>query len=195
MGSIIFIIVIFMVVVSLNKNSNMSSTMNWNVVDRLAKLDFTNIKRISSSSLTTYYTAIRNGENYIISFFQKKGMLDSVDVDTLYVKMESMHFHNGLLIGLYRVSEDVRRYAKQYDIEVAAIGNLNVEYMNNGRYDIIRKTENINIVNTYRSSNEDKIINNSINYSNFDEFDNSPIKEKSKGTSLISNLFKKPTRL
>lgn len=194
MGIVVFVVIIFIIMSTLSKNPDINMNMI-SVESRLTQLDFTNIKKISATSLTTYYTAIRNGENYLISFFQKREMLDTTDVDTFYIKMQTMHLHNGILIGLYRVSEDVRRYAKQYDIEVAAIGNLNVNYMNNGRYDIIGKTENINIVNTYRSSNEDKIINNSINYSNFDEFDNNPIKEKSKGTSLISNLFKKPTRL
>lgn len=179
MEVIIFIIIIWSIFAKSAKNTNTS------IEAKLAKLDFTNIKKISVSTLSIYYTAIKNGENYLISYSLKREMLDTTDVDSLYVKMESMHFHNGLLIGLYRVPEDVRKYGLQYGIEVAAIGNLNVEYMNR-KYNIIKTNENINVVKTKKDYT---------NYNNFEGSSDSPIKEKTKGTSILSNLFKKPDRL
>lgn len=181
MEVIIFIIIVISVMSKLSK----SSSTGLNIELKLAKLDFTNIKKISVGALTTYYTAMKNGENYLISYFQKREMLDKTDIDTLYVKMENMHFHNGLLIGLYRVPEDVRKYGLQYGIEVAAIGNLNIEYMNK-QYDIVKNVERVDVIKQRTDYN---------NYNNFEGSSESPIKEKNKGTSIISNLFKKPDRL
>lgn len=176
MELIIFIIIIWSIFSKLSNNTSIS------IESKLEKLDFTNIKKISASNLLIYYTAIKNGENYLISYSLKREMLDSTDVDLLYVKMDGMHFHKGLLIGLYRVAEDVRKYGLQYGIEVAAIGNLNTEYINI-QYNIKKVKEDVNVVK------------NKTNYNNFEETSNSPIKEKIKGTSIISNLFKKPDRL
>lgn len=180
MEVIIFIIIIWSIFAKSAKNTNTS------IESKLAKLDFTNIKKISVGALTTYYTAIKNGENYLISYFQKREMLDRTDVDTLYLKMDNMHFHNGLLIGLYRVPEDVRKYGLENGIEVAAIGNLNAEYMNRRQYNVVKRDESINVVKTKRDYK---------NYDNYLGNNDEPIKEKTKGTSILSNLFKKPDRL
>ena len=85
MKVIIFIIIIISVMSKLSKNTDT------NIEYKLSTLGFSNIKKISVGSLTTYYTAIKNGENYLISYFEKREMLDKTDVDTLYVKMENMH--------------------------------------------------------------------------------------------------------
>ena len=172
MGVLIFFIIIFIIIVKI------SSKFSVNILDILNLNDFQKIIKIRTTATKTFYTAIKNGENFLIANIDSIKNPDAKDIDDTAKVMEEIHYHYGILITKATCSKTINDYAKRKEIKVVYFMDL-------------LNSRNENIIND-NNVIETKIDNNIVN--DIENYQESPIKEV-KGNSIISNLFKKPDRL
>lgn len=165
MEILIFIFIIYVFWKKYGKNSKLSKE------EMLKRKGFSNIEKISENVTTTYYAAIKRGDNYLISYM--KEYLPSMNsINLLAKEMKNRHYHKGILISKSVPAQNLVEYGMKNSIEVTTTFDL----------------KNLTNTNVGTVSNNIKI------YEEYQEIkDSGPIKEPSK--SFWKDFFKKPDRL
>ena len=159
-----FIIFYFFIYCMLRKAS---STINVNKEEFLAQNEFSSIERIYESVTSIYYSAIKRGDNYLISYM-KEYMPSMNNVNLLAKEMKGRHYHKGVLVSLSQPQQSLIEYGKKNSIDViSVVGVAKPVTINVGTDNAIKEYEK------YKEEN--------------------PIQEPQK--SFWENLFKKPDRL
>lgn len=177
MGIVFFLIIFFIIWVKV------LSKFTIDVLQILQANDFQKIVKLKTTATKTFYTAIKNGENYVIANIDGIKVPDAKDIEDTVKVMEEIHYHYGILITKATCSKTINDYAKRKEIKVVYFMDL----LNNRDKNIINDN---NVIETKIDDNMvggDAHIdpkNNEIN----------PIQDI-KGNSIVSNLFKKPDRL
>ena len=161
-GVLIFFIIIYIMI---KKSGNGYSGSKEEILNRKG---FHSVKKIYENGMTTYYSAIKRGENYFISYMNAfyAGMND---VNLLTSEMKKYHYHKGILICRQVPALNLVEYGKVNSIEVVTIFDLKNE-------------DNVTITSQI-TKNE--------NYSS--KQDDGPIRDFKK--SNFRDFFKKPDRL
>lgn len=143
-----------------------------NIEEILMKSGYYNIQEVYRDKIAKYYTALKSGDNYLISHINEP-LLSMNSVNLLAKEMKERHYHRGLIICNPEPKETLIMYGKVHSIEVISV------------YTLLKNKTKIN-VNMYENSNTI--------FENYQESkEDSPIMEPKK--SHFVNLFKKPDRL
>lgn len=172
MEVIIFLFIIFYIIRKKNISNN-------NITNVLTNADFQRIVKIKTTSKQTFYTAIKNGENYIIGYINNLREPTKYDLEDLAKEMKKIHYHCGILISNNINIYKFKKEAEKLGIEVKTSRELKkIERKYNSQKTAIsnKREEKYNV------------------YTKENQVEENPIKE-AKGTSILSNLFKKPDRL
>lgn len=169
MDLIIFLIIFFVIWPKISKK------FTANILELLNANDFQKVVKIKTTSSKTYYTAIKNGENYLIANLDVARNINIKDIEDIAKEKDQIHYHYAILITKNIYAESIKKYAEKKEIQIIYIMEL-------------FKNRNKNVEVNVNTGAENKI-EEKINYK-----ENNPIQEK-KGNSIISNLFKKPDRL
>ena len=112
MNLIIFAVVVYIIWKKFGKNFVVS------LEQALEGNDFNKIVKIKTTSTKTYYTAIKNGENYLIVNLNVIKNPDVKDIDDVAKVMEEIHYHYCILITKAAYSESIKAYAEEKEIQV-----------------------------------------------------------------------------
>lgn len=162
---LIFFAIFYIILIKLGKQYSGSQE------EILARKGFYNVKKIYDNKLTVYYSCIKRGENYLISYMNAASV-GMNDVNLLASEMKNYHFHKGILICKSLPAENLVEYGKINSIEVVTI------------FDLKDDPQAVLNINTQKKER----------YEKYQESKNdSPIQEPKK--SFWSNFNKKPDRL
>ena len=177
MGIVFFLIIVLIIwVIVLSK-------FTVDVLQILQANDFQKIVILKTTATKTFYTAIKNGENYLIANIDGIKVPDAKDIEDTVKEMEEIHYHYGILITKSTCPQLINEYAKRIEIEVIYFMDL----VNNRNKNIIIDN---NVIET-------KIDNTGVGENSYINTKNSEINpiQDTKGNSIVSNLFKKPDKL
>lgn len=135
MEILIFFVVFYIILIRLGKQ------YSGNQEELLARKGFYNVKKIYDNKSTVYYSCIKRGENYLISYMNAASV-GMNDVNLLASEMKNYHFHKGILICKALPTENLVEYGKINSIKVATIFDfkddpqaiLNINKQNNEKY-------------------------------------------------------------
>lgn len=112
---LVFFIIIYFFIYYISKK-----LISANKEEILMKSGFSNIQKVYEDETAIYYSAIKSGDNYLVSCM--KEYLPSMNsVNLLAKEMKDRHYHKGILICISVPQQSLIEYGKKNSIEAISI--------------------------------------------------------------------------